>query len=214
MVQKPSVRPVNFGRRKKTGEVFSPGNPNSSNTTYNRVPKWTDEQRAIFVATIAITGQPQKAADAAGVSITAAKDLYASDAEFANDVDSAKRRFNERLETEIYRRGVEGWEEPVFGLCDGDTQQVGTVRKYSDRMLELIAKRHMPAYRSDAKALANPNQHHPSDALGLGGPVGAAGQLSLDLASLSPESRAQLRAILEREQTLHASRALMGEEGN
>ena len=50
------------------------------------------------------------------------------------------------MEHEIFRRAQEGWDEPVYG---GRYRQevVGSVRRYSDRLLELRAKALMPEYR-------------------------------------------------------------------
>lgn len=44
------------------------------------------------------------------------------------------------LEEEARRRGAEGWEEPVYQ----GGEQVGTIRKFSDRMLELTLKARRP----------------------------------------------------------------------
>jgi hypothetical protein len=40
------------------------------------------------------------------------------------------------LEAEARRRAVQGWDEPVFH----QGRKVGTIRKYSDRMLEILLK--------------------------------------------------------------------------
>lgn len=60
--------------------------------------------------------------------------------------------FADQLEQEAKRRAHDGWDEPVFY----QGQQVGVVRKYSDRMLELMLKATRPAkYRESlADALA------------------------------------------------------------
>jgi hypothetical protein len=55
------------------------------------------------------------------------------------------------IRDEIRRRAVEGWEEPVFGpLGPGQgSGEIGSVRKFSDRLLELEAKRRDPGYRDN-----------------------------------------------------------------
>lgn len=57
--------------------------------------------------------------------------------------DEAKDLYRDKVSRAVHNRAIEGWLEPVFykgGL-------VGFVRKFSDRMLELQAKRYIPEYR-------------------------------------------------------------------
>jgi hypothetical protein len=53
---------------------------------------------------------------------------------------------DECIENALFARGVEGWEESVFQ----GGRLVGSVRKFSDRCLELIAKANMPKYAATA----------------------------------------------------------------
>jgi len=46
----------------------------------------------------------------------------------------------------VHNRAIDGWLEPVF--YKGEL--IGYIRKFSDRMLELQAKRYIPAYRDKA----------------------------------------------------------------
>ncbi len=55
----------------------------------------------------------------------------------------AEHIYRARLQDTIHDRAVNGWEEPVYYRGE----QVGSVRRYSDRLLELQVKRHMPEYR-------------------------------------------------------------------
>ena len=62
---------------------------------------------------------------------------------YAKHFEDAHEQACDRLETEMIRRGLHGWDEPVYGKLPGkDTGsgQVGTIRKYSDRMLEIALK--------------------------------------------------------------------------
>ena len=63
--------------------------------------------------------------------------------EFAAAMAQALQDYRDTLEIEAYRRAVEGVEKPVYykGVV------VGQVLEYSDRMLELKLKRHIPEYR-------------------------------------------------------------------
>lgn len=79
------------------------------------------------------------------------KDERQRDPEFAVAWQEAVDTARAEIEHEIYRRSTEGYEEPVFGGKYKE-QIVGTVRRYSDRLLELRARALLPAYR-DAAAL-------------------------------------------------------------
>lgn len=74
------------------------------------------------------------------------------------------------IEHEIYRRSTEGVEEPVYGGKYKETV-VGTVRRYSDRLLELRARAMLPAYRDAASLNVNKRVTHDVDAGLLGDAV-------------------------------------------
>lgn len=77
-------------------------------------------------------------------------DERARNAEFASAWDEAVAQAKGAIEHEIHRRAVEGYEEPIYG---GRYKEkiVGTVRKYSDRLLELRARALIPEYRDHRK---------------------------------------------------------------
>lgn len=50
------------------------------------------------------------------------------------------------VEQELHRRSQEGWDEHIHGGRHKE-EIVGTVRRYSDRFLELRAKALLPAHR-------------------------------------------------------------------
>lgn len=64
------------------------------------------------------------------------------DEEFAREWDAALEQAIADAELELRRRAIDGWEEPVFQKGE----LVGTVKRKSDRMLELLIKRHIPQY--------------------------------------------------------------------
>ena len=80
------------------------------------------------------------------------------DPDFALAWDEAVNIAADALEREAWRRAVEGFEEPVH--YRGEV--VGYVKKYSDRMLELLLKAHRPEkYReSGANVLINNRQQN------------------------------------------------------
>lgn len=93
----------------------------------------------------------------------------------------------DRLELEALRRGREGVEEPVFGKKYDElgrpcgSEVVGHIRRYSDRMLELMLKARRPGvFRERVSA----------ELTGAGGQPLAAG---LDLSKLSTETLEKIR---------------------
>jgi hypothetical protein len=65
------------------------------------------------------------------------------DEDFSFAFNQAKEDAKDVLRAEIYRRAVEGWDEPVTSAG----KLVGTVRKYSDVLLIFHSKALMPEYR-------------------------------------------------------------------
>jgi len=57
--------------------------------------------------------------------------------------DEAKDLYRDKVSRAVHNRAIDGWLEPVFY----QGQLTGYVRKFSDRMLELQAKRYVPEYR-------------------------------------------------------------------
>lgn len=146
--------------------------------------------RRAFLAELAETGRFYDSAAAAGVNYTTMKKFRAGgtheDPEFEEAVQVALECYRDKLRTEIHRRGVEGWVER--GIYDKDGGHLGDVVKFSDRLLELHAKRHDPAYREKVEVKSdntntNRNTH----------------DVDLDemLRGLSREGRAALRAVLQ-----------------
>jgi len=150
------------------------------------------ERKRAFLDILALTGRPAQAAQKIGVALRTVESHRSRrsqqyDEEFAIAYDESMELYREILQEAIHRRGVEGVEEPVFykgrPATDAEGNPVG-IRKFSDAMLALHAKRHDPAYR-DRQII---EQHSTN--------VNAALE---DLSKLSPESRRKLREILEDE---------------
>ncbi len=129
--------------------------------------KFDDEQKQIFLDTLARTGLKYTSYEAADVTRNCVMGHAERDPEFADQMDAALGEYREKVRQEVWNRGVIGWEEPVYGggkrvlepLTDPETGEVlrdengeirlrsATVLKKSDRLLELEAKRVDPAYR-------------------------------------------------------------------
>lgn len=104
-------------------------------------------QAAQFLAALRQGLTIGEACTAAKLARRTAYDRRQRDAAFRAAWDAAYEAGNDAIEAEVHRRAVTGWEEPVFQQA----KQVGVVRKYSDRMLELLAKKRIPAFRENQK---------------------------------------------------------------
>lgn len=129
--------------------------------------EFTDERKAVFLEEFAATGRVIVSALHAGVTDYAVRNALKSDERFAEAYNTARQFFCDLLEQEAQRRGREGWDEPVYQKGqrvmepvfdpetgepkrDADNNVVlrpAVVRRFSDRMLELLLKRHIEEYR-------------------------------------------------------------------
>ena len=73
---------------------------------------------------------------------------WLKDQSYAEEFQDAQEEFRDRIRAEIRRRAIDGWDEPVVyqGVLTG-----AVVRKYSDRMLELMAKAYCPEFRDQVE---------------------------------------------------------------
>jgi hypothetical protein len=83
--------------------------------------------------------------------------------EFAAAWDDVEERSTEGMEAEARRRAVEGWIER--GIFDGEGEQVGEVRKFSDTLLIFLLKARRPKVYRENKSI----EHTGVD----GGPIAA-----------------------------------------
>lgn len=100
--------------------------------------KRTDRARERFIAVLSDSCNVSEAARAIGIGRTTAYEWKRDDKEFSDLWDEAEQYAADRLEREAWRRAVDGVDEPVFHKGE----VVGHVRKYSDRMLEILLKGH------------------------------------------------------------------------
>jgi hypothetical protein len=101
--------------------------------------------RAKFLRVLAETGMVKFACDSCGVVYQQVRRQIREDPEFAEEVEEANEQYKDTLEMEAHRRAVDGWNEPVYSQKLG--VKIGTIRKFSDKLLELKLKRHVPEYR-------------------------------------------------------------------
>jgi hypothetical protein len=91
---------------------------------------------AEFLKVLQLDGRVYRACEVAGVSRVTAYEHKKQFADFSHAWDAVVDRFLDNAEAELYRRAVMGWEEPVYQ----GGEEVGTVRKHSDKCLEMLLK--------------------------------------------------------------------------
>lgn len=138
-----------------------------------------------YLAVLKETGEPAAACEEVGILSRTVNGYRKKYPEFAEAEAEAMRTYRARLAMKVHERGVDGIQEPVFwqGII------VGWVTKYSDRMLELQVKRHIPEYRDKVTV---ENNHS-----------GAVGLLA-DLGNLPENIRAELKDLLKKVEGLEA----------
>lgn len=139
--------------------------------------KLTDRRKKAFLDELRLHGILVRAARAASPrassqygAVQTFKDERGRDEEFAAQWDEAMQAAEASVEHELYRRAQEGWEEPIYGGRHRE-KIVGTVRRYSDRLLELRAKALLPAYREASSVSVRGRVTHDLDAGLLGDAV-------------------------------------------
>lgn len=162
----------------------------SGDTYFTKNKRFTDKRKREFVEELRKLGRETMARVKVGVSAATVLRHKNDDPEFAASCEEAHRLFcEEQIDGEMHRRGIEGVQEAVYGKdANGNTSIIGWVTKYSDRMLSEYARRHMPSEYGTDRSVVEQRTH-------VTGEVKA----TIGLDQLSKESRADLRAILQRE---------------
>ena len=97
------------------------------------------------------------ACHATGVGRRTHYQWLAADQDYAERFDEATANFRDRLEQEIYRRGVLGVDKPVFYKGE----RVASIKEYSDVLLIFRAKAEMPhKYRDNVKVDVSVTRPH------------------------------------------------------
>ena len=105
--------------------------------------KFDARARKRYLRELAATGRRAHAAKAAGVCCQTVKDYRDQHEEFEAEVDEAMNQYRDDVAAEVHRRGLLGVRREIY--YKGEV--VGHELVFSDRMLELEAKRHIPEYR-------------------------------------------------------------------
>lgn len=96
-----------------------------------------------FLAAYAQCAHIEDAATAAGIARSTHYLWMKEDPEYPALFAEAEELATQVLIDAAVRRGVHGWDEPVFH----EGKKCGTIRKYSDKLLELGLRARHPAYR-------------------------------------------------------------------
>lgn len=168
-----------------------------------------EEKRAQFLLKFAETGRHEESALYAGVSYETMRQWRKNHPDFALAFQAADRKYREKLRTEIERRGVHGWLEPVYSQgqralepvldaegrvqYDGDGRVVqvpASIRKFSDSLLLALAKRQDPEFRERSEiSVGSPSEATLEAA--------STAVVKAELGKLSDEGRLRLRQVLE-----------------
>lgn len=104
-----------------------------------------------YLEVLSRCGVKMRSAMAIGVCPQTIMNARKSDPKFEEAVQTAMELYRERIAFALQSRAVDGWDEPVFYRGE----EVGSIRKYSDKLMELEAKRQIPEYRDHVSVDAN-----------------------------------------------------------
>lgn len=134
-----AMRPILEERERKRPNIRKMSGPNPPTQpviyTPESLSKWLNE--------VARTGVAEVAARAYGLRIRHTQYLRQQAPELDRLYKEALELYRDRILGALHHRAVEGVEEPVWY----QGEQVGMVRRYSDRLLELTLKKHAPEFR-------------------------------------------------------------------
>ena len=136
-----------------------------------------------FCLELARCGIVAQAARLIGVDRRTVTEHRKNDTAFLQEMEDAMDEFRGLLHKEALRRAIKGVDQAIFHR----DEQVGTLTKYSDRMLELLLKRHDHSFRDHVKV---------DSTTALSGSLEISA-LSKELDELTEEERTEFRKILE-----------------
>jgi len=99
----------------------------------------------VFLSVIAETGRIMDACKSAGITWAEMDLARKQNRKLSDAFDEAMEIYKDTLRAEVHRRGVKGVERPIY--YKGQRIDQGESIEYSDRLLELLVKRHCPEFR-------------------------------------------------------------------
>jgi hypothetical protein len=180
--------------RERGLDSFFTHSPTKGNNGVNhRYTALTDDRKKEFLRKFAVSGRLAFSAACVGVSAANIQRERRLDPGFDIAMEEAKLYFRDLLEGEMYRRGVEGYQEEVLGGKERDT--IYTVKRYSDKMMKMLANIHIPettptsSFRSvsvDNSSTVNVTSEQPAT-------------LPFDLEHMPADELSQLKSLLEKQ---------------
>jgi hypothetical protein len=134
-------------RRKKAKEVAS-------------LPRTRKQKIEAFLAEYAVTARISLAAQKAGVRRGDHYKWLEKDPDYVQAFEHVKRLAADYVQAEIVRRAVDGYDEDVFY----QGQKCGTIKRYSDGLMILLAKGMMPEMYGTQKTEISGPQGQPVQA--------------------------------------------------
>lgn len=101
------------------------------------------ELRKLYLQHLAKYGSRSAAAAYIRVGYDAVNDFMHRNPWFRDLVKTAETAHKDLIEKTIHERAIEGWHEPRFGK----TGVIGSVKRFSDQLLVIYARRHIKEYR-------------------------------------------------------------------
>lgn len=123
----------------------------------------SEAQWELFLAVYAACGVITQACRAADIDRGTYYLRLHRDPEFEARMREAHEEAKDVVLSELNRRGIEGWDEPVFQKG----KQVGVVRRYSDAILLALARARLPEMFTERHVVAQ-MQVSPADVLAEG----------------------------------------------
>lgn len=145
------LRPEEEQRLLECDQITSEGQPRQR--FHKPHLKLTDELKKRFVELLMQYGVKYKCAKAIGISPMTITNHLRQDEDFKEACEYAMQVFRDSIEETIIDRAIHGWDEPVYSQRLG--VQIGTIRRFDNRLLELLAKRHIPEYREKQQVDVN-----------------------------------------------------------
>jgi hypothetical protein len=107
----------------------------------------SDQERPLvqdnFLKTFALQGNVRQACFRAGISREMIYQWKLEDEAFAERYQQALDDVSDRIRAEMWRRAITGVKKPVYQ----GGKLVGHIQEYSDGLIALLAKAHMPEFR-------------------------------------------------------------------
>lgn len=100
----------------------------------------TEKEWDVFFDFLALNGSVRGSAQAINRSFRTLYKHKSKDPDIKKRWEEAEAEYNDAIEAEMHRRGVEGVDKPIFY----QGKQVATIKEYSDQVLMKMAEGHMP----------------------------------------------------------------------